>query len=99
MDINIGIGISEWELKAWIERLGSVPKERIAHEDYAGSYETLCASVFLLENGQYALVTESGCSCYSAEDADIDLYPTKEMAMEQFQAWDKNHKREDHERY
>lgn len=80
-------GISEYELKAWIERLGSEPVERIAYIDIPISYEMSRASVFELKDGKYAIVTESGCSCYDASEANIDLYPKLEQVLEKFNEW------------
>lgn len=90
--MNANETIGSYELEAWIEQLGSVPVERIAHADYSQSYEMNVAHVYKLESGQYALVTESGCSCYEPFQADIDLYPTKRAAMEKFNAWEKENK-------
>lgn len=80
-------GISKWDLEAWITRLGSMPVQKVAWEDFSESYEMCRAHVWRLENGQYALITESGCSCYEPEDADIDLFPNKRRAMESFDNW------------
>lgn len=79
--------IDKWELEAWIHRFGSMPVERIAHEDISGDYQMTAAHVYRLENGQFALVTESGCSCYDSSDADIDLFPTQDAAMDAFSKW------------
>lgn len=81
--------IDDYELKAWIGTLGSMPVERVAHEDYSAAWEMDRAHVFRLENGQFALVTESGCSCYEPEGASIDLHPTLESAMKSFETWKK----------
>lgn len=79
--------IDSWEWHSWASRLGSVPVDRIEHEDRSESYEMDRAHVFKLENGKYALVTESGCSCYESGSALIDLYPTEQKALEAFAAW------------
>jgi hypothetical protein len=79
--------IDKYDLEAWIFRLGSTPVERVAHEDKSGSYEMNQAHVYRLENGRFALVTESGCSCYSNSDADIDLFPDQAAAMASFEKW------------
>jgi hypothetical protein len=83
------LGINKWDLEAWIVPLGSMPLERIAHEDLSRSYEMCVAHVFRLESGKYALVTEEGCSCYSSEQADIELFPDKNTALEAFEKWKK----------
>jgi hypothetical protein len=87
------LGIDDYEIKAWIKTLGSMPVERVAHEDLSESYEMTEAHVFKLENGQYALVTEDGCSCYSADEAEIELFPTQEKAVDKFNIWLKKNKR------
>jgi hypothetical protein len=66
----------EYEFKAWKNTIGFEPVELLASYDNAGSYEMSAMHVFKLKRG-YAIVHESGCSCYSSEDASIDLYPTK----------------------
>jgi len=86
-------GFSSYQIEAWIMRLGSFPKEVIKSVDISECYEMTAAHVFKLENKKYALVTESGCSCYSASDANIDLFPTKDKALTAFAAWEKQHKR------
>ncbi len=73
----------------WKDKLGSKVLEEIRHADHSASYEMDEAHVYKLENGQYALVTESGCSCYSSSDAVIDLYPDEATAVEQFDKWEK----------
>ena len=85
--------IDDYQLKAWLPTLRSPPAERIAHGDHSASYEVDEAHVFSLENGQFAMVVECGCSCYSSSDADIDLFPDKESAMKQFDKWESEHKR------
>lgn len=86
-------GISKWDIEAWIMRLGSMPTKRLAHHDFSGEWEMNRAHVLALENGQFALVTESGCSCYSSSDAEIDLFPTEKAALESFDKWKKAQER------
>lgn len=83
------IKMEKWELEDFIERLQSVPVDRVAFEDRAGSYETRQVSVWKLENGQYAVITESGCSCYDRSSADIEHFPSKKSAMASFEKWKK----------
>lgn len=90
------LGIEKYELESWIHALGSMPIERILHEDLSGSYEMRRAHVFKLENGEYALVTENGCSCYSPEQAGVDLFPTLDKAKESFDKWVKENTYEVH---
>jgi len=90
--------LDSYRLEAWITTFGSVPVELIASEDFSESYEMDAGHVYRLENGKFATVFESGCSCYEARDAAIELFPTKEAAMEQFDAWVKGKKQDRHER-
>ena len=88
-------GLNKYEIKYWLERLGSFPLEQVEVVDHSASYEMTKAHILKLESGQYALVTESGCSCYSAEDADIELFPDLKSAKESFANWVKEHPRAD----
>lgn len=83
-------GLSDYEVKAWIVQLGSFPTERIDHADYSQSYEMDMAHLLKLENGKFALVVEFGCSCYSSEDADIELFPNEKDARVSFDKWVKS---------
>ena len=85
-------GLDEWEIKSWLHRLGSFPIRRIDHADHSESYTMDEGHVLALENGQFALVTESGCSCYSCDDADIDLFPDYSSAKDAFDKWDREHR-------
>lgn len=91
MDIS-KLGVDDYEIKRWIITLGSMPIERVAHADFSEPYEMNMAHVFKLENGQYALVTECGCSCYDPSDAEIDLFPNKNTALLKFKEWEKQNK-------
>lgn len=82
-----------YEFKYWIPVFKSDPVELIAHEDRSADYETEMFHIFKLENGKYATVHEAGCSCYSVDEAEIDILPTEELAMEQFIKWQKDNSR------
>ena len=82
----------KYEFKEWIEELGSMPIEMLASEDFSQSYETRTMHIFKLENGKYATVIESGCSCYDPSLATIDVLKSKEDALEQFNNWRKQQK-------
>ena len=64
-----------------------MPKKIIKTKDVSQSYEMTRATVFLLENGKYALITEQGCSCYSSSEANIDLFSTEGRAVKRFDKW------------
>lgn len=76
-----------WDYEAWVIRLGGLPTEVLAHEDRSGGYEQNSAHVFKIRPGRYALVTESGCSCYSSRDAAIYIYGRASDALKDFKAY------------
>lgn len=84
-------GLDDYEIEYWIERLGSPPVERVRHADHGESYEMSQAHLVRLENGKYAVIIEEGCSCYSSEDAQIEVFPTLERAEENFKEWEKQY--------
>jgi hypothetical protein len=86
-------GLDSWEIEMWITRLGSFPVERVKHADHSEDYAMREAHVLRLESGQFALVTESGCSCYESSDAEIELFPSRSLAVEAFDKWDKENRR------
>ena len=76
-----------YEFKEWQGTLLSQPVRLVISEDKSESYEMDRFHVFELENGKYAAIRESGCSCYSSSDADITIYPTELEAIEPFLKW------------
>ena len=87
------LGIDDYEIKAWIVQLGSMSIKRLLHANYGESYEIDTSHVFELENGKFAYVNESGCSCYSPENATIDVLPTFELAEKKFREWETEQKK------
>lgn len=83
-------GFSDYEIEAWLERLGSNPIKTIKSEDVSGSYEMEKFSILELENGKFATVYESGCSCYDSSDAQIELHPDLKSAEDSFDKWEKS---------
>ena len=83
-----------YEIAYWLPRLGSEPVRTVASENCSEDYQMNKAHVFELANGQYALVSEQGCSCYESEDASIDLYPDQSHALAAFMRWVKENKRD-----
>lgn len=71
----------EYEFQHWKGTTGFEPIELIASENNAGSYEKSELHVFKMKRG-YAIVRESGCSCYEASDASIDILPSLKAAKE-----------------
>jgi N-acetyl-gamma-glutamylphosphate reductase len=91
------VGCAEqYELKNWIIVMGSFPVEEIRHEDMSESYTKRSFHVFKLENGRFATVLEEGCSCYSSEQAVIDVHADFRTADEKFEAWVKSNKQKDY---
>lgn len=87
-------GFEDYEIKEWVLKMESFPESVVASESRPRSYETHAAHVFKLQNGKYALVVEDGCSCYSASDALVELFPLKKVAMEKFSKWQKENPRD-----
>lgn len=75
----------EWEFKYWIPIFGSEPIRLVYSKDNSEPYEMDRRLIFGLENGQFAVVKERGCSCYEPSEAVIDLLPTLEKAIEVFE--------------
>lgn len=77
----------DWQIEAWIMRLGSFPIERIAYQNNSGGYRKAEAHIVKLENGKYATITEEGCSCYTADRAEIQIHPNERSAKDLFNKW------------
>lgn len=73
-----------YEFGQWISVMRSAPIELIKSADYSESYSMNRAHIFKLENRQYAMVVETGCSCYTCSDAKIELFPSKHQALVSF---------------
>lgn len=71
-----------YEFETWMFHNGFEPTELIASADVSPSYEMDRASLFKNQNGSYSLVYESGCSCYSCSDADIQTFPNIDSVMD-----------------
>jgi hypothetical protein len=79
--------IDNYYLDKWESQFGAKAVKELASEDQSADYEMNAFHVFELENGRYATVYESGCSCYCSEDAQIDVYDSEDEAMSQFNNW------------
>ena len=88
----MSIGIDNYQIEAWIIRLGSMPIQRIAHQDLGQNYAIRQAHALKLENGKYALVIEDGCSCYDPSKASIEIHPTKTSVIKAFEGWVKENR-------
>lgn len=71
-----------YKFEAWNEKLGSKPKSLLDTADYSKDYDMDQMHILELENGKYATVIEKGCSCYDSSDAEIEVHPNKEKALE-----------------
>lgn len=70
----------------WATLAGSNIVEVLAEEDRAESYEVHEKHLYKLENGRFAVVSESGCSCYSLADADVETFDTLVAAQAAYDA-------------
>ena len=77
-----------YEFENWMGRFMSAPTKLIISKDVSQPWEMDIAHIFKLENGQFAVVIEEGCSCYSSSDAKIELFPNKDRAMKAFKKWE-----------
>ena len=67
--------------ECWTSTAGSKPASEVGHADFSESYEVDTMHVFQLQNGQWAVVRECGCSCYESSEADIELFPSYGKAV------------------
>lgn len=81
------LGVDRSSIKAWTPRLSSNIVERVKHRDLSEPYEMHMAHIFKLGNGEYAVIIEEGCSCYVAEEAQIELFPNFKRAELSFDKW------------
>lgn len=58
-----------------------VPVELVASIDKGEAYEVNELHLYKLKRG-YALVHESGCSCYETSEANVDFYPSKQAVKD-----------------
>lgn len=70
----------------WATLAGSNIVEVIAEEDHSEGYDVNEKHLYKLENGRFAVVSESGCSCYSLADADVTTYDTLNAAQDAYDA-------------
>jgi len=68
----------------WAAIAGANIVEVIAEEDHSECYEVDEKHLYKLENGRYAVVRESGCSCYSLADADVTTFDTLAAAQAEY---------------
>ena len=76
-----------YEFSEWIKSLQSAPVELVSSANYSSGYDMDRCHVFKLEDGKYAVIVESGCSCYDVSDAKIELFPKKSQATEKFKKY------------
>lgn len=75
---------------AWEDRFGSKAVRELHSADHGEAYSVNQMHVYELADGRYAIVSESGCSCYcSSTDADIEITHDYFEAKRQFEAWDR----------
>lgn len=74
------------ENEYWSAIAGANITEVIAEEDTSADYEVTARHLYKLENGRFAVVEESGCSCYSMSDAHIETFDTEKAAQAAYDA-------------
>lgn len=72
----------DYEFRHWKHTIGFEPVALIASVDESPCWEMDRRHVFLCQNGSYAAVIESGCSCYEPSEAEISFYPTEAEARD-----------------
>lgn len=77
---------SEYAIDCWNSKLGVTIVKEIVSKDWSAPYEMDAAHVFRLSNDEYAVVIERGCSCYSYDDAEIEVVKSKDEALKLFTA-------------
>lgn len=68
----------------WKNTTGFEPVSLLASVDHGECYEVNSLHVFKLKRG-YAIVHESGCSCYEFDSASIDILPSLKAVKESLQ--------------
>lgn len=74
--------VSGYAIECWEQQHGIKFVRELASADWSESYECDAAHVFELADGKYAFIRESGCSCYSYDDAYIKICDTADEAMD-----------------
>jgi len=72
----------DYEFRYWKNTIGFEPVELVFSEIGPEDYSMNRAHVFKLQGGNFASVYESGCSCYSPDEASIEFHPTSEIAIQ-----------------
>jgi hypothetical protein len=92
----MGNVINEYDWEHWKDILGSPAIRKIEKCNRAGSYEMRQCTAYELENGKFALVDERGCSCYSSDQANIELFPNLGSVIEAMEKWKKENPQSDY---
>ena len=74
----------------WDKIAGEKPVSEIAHADFSESYEIEMMHIFKLSSGKAVTVHECGCSCYESSQADVEVYPNSNAAIEKFLQYKKD---------
>ena len=88
-DLEIEKLTREWsyEFNYWKRTIGFDPVELVESHDQSPSCEMQRMHIFKLRNGEYAVVEETGCSCYDSGQAQIEFHKDLKSAMEIFNKW------------
>lgn len=79
---NIDLSGWDYEFRYWKNTIGFEPTALIFSHTGPEDYTKNCSHVFLMKRGDYAMVNESGCSCYEPSEASISFYPTEAEAIQ-----------------
>lgn len=83
----------QYEFGAWLHTTGFDPKRLVISETLHEDYSKNAFHIFENEDGTYATVYESGCSCYEASQASINICQTLRDAQTLMDEWRGENKR------
>lgn len=73
--------LSKYAKNVWETQLDQKIVYVHATADWSECYQTDAAHVVELDNGKFVFISESGCSCYSYDDADLTVVDSLSEAM------------------
>ena len=81
------------------ELIPAYPVAMVAHDvcHNESTYGPEDFTIFRMRDGTFITAHESGCSCYSNEQASIDFHPTLEAAEAKMSQWRREYKKERHD--
>ena len=82
----------KYAFECWMKNFQSVPIEEVEHYSVSVGYDVHDGHIFKLEDGNYAVVIEDGCSCYDYDEAEIEIFKEFDKALD---SYNKSKKRAD----